>query len=72
MLAESILSADIARAVTKYIARRIIERDRMLAGAESAATGTAAPRRPGLMSAFIAGIVCGIAGLLALAWLAAR
>jgi hypothetical protein len=32
----------------------------------------ATPRRPGLMSVFIAGIVCGIAGMLALAWLAAR
>jgi hypothetical protein len=71
VLAESILSNEIARAVTKYIARRIIERERMLAGAEPA-MGSAAARRPGLMSAFIAGIVCGIAGLLALAWLAAR
>jgi hypothetical protein len=71
VLAESILSAEIARAVTKYIARRMIERERMLAGAEPG-TGTAAPRRPGMMSAFIAGLVCGIAGLLVLAWLAAR
>jgi hypothetical protein len=72
VLAESILSSEIARAVTKYIARRMIERERMLAGAEPAATGGAAQRRPGLMSAFIAGIVCGIIGLLALVWLAAR
>jgi hypothetical protein len=71
VLAESILSAEIARAVTKYIARRMIERERMLAGAEPG-TGTAAPRRPGMMSAFIAGLVCGMAGLLVLAWLAAR
>jgi hypothetical protein len=72
VLAESILSGEIARAVTKYIARRMIERERMLAGAEVAASGVGAPRRPGLMSAFVAGIVCGIAGLMALAWLAAR
>jgi hypothetical protein len=72
VLAESILSAEIARAITKYIARRMIERERMLAGAEPAASGFAAPRRPGLMSAFIGGIVCGIGLLLALAWLAAR
>ena len=72
VLAESILSAEIARAVTKYVARRMIERERMLAGADPAASGTAAPRRPGLTSAFIAGLVCGIAGLLALVWLAAR
>jgi hypothetical protein len=72
VLAESILSAEIARAVTKYIARRMIERERMLAGAEPAAMGGAAQRRPGLTSAFIAGIVCGIIGLLVLAWLAAR
>jgi hypothetical protein len=72
VLAESILSAEIARAVTKYIARRMIERERMLAGAEPAANGAAAARRPGLTTAFIAGLVCGIVGLLALAWLAAR
>jgi hypothetical protein len=71
VLAESILSAEIARAVTKYIARRMIERERMLVGAEPA-SGVAAPRGSGLMSAFIAGIVCGIVGLLALVWLAAR
>jgi hypothetical protein len=72
VLVESILSGEIARAVTKYIARRMIERERMLAGMESAGAGSAAPHRPGVMSAFIAGIVCGMAGLLALAWLAAR
>jgi hypothetical protein len=72
VLAESILSGEIARAVTKYVARRMIERDRMLAGAEPAANSAAAPRRSGLMWAFVAGIVCGIVGLLALAWLAAR
>jgi hypothetical protein len=72
VLAESITSSAIVRAVTRYVARRMIERERMLAGAEPAAGGVAAPRGAGLMSAFIAGIVCGIAGLLALAWLAAR
>jgi hypothetical protein len=72
VLAESILSGEIARAVTKYIARRMIERERTLAGTELAATGGAGPRRTGLTSAFIAGIVCGIAGLLALVWFAAR
>jgi hypothetical protein len=70
VLAESILSAEIARAVTKYIARRMIERERMLAGAEP--SGAAAPRRPGVVSAFVVGILCGIAGMLTLAWLAAR
>src|SRR3984957_5973523 len=39
VLAESILSAEIARAVTKYIARRIIERERMLAGGRARGRG---------------------------------
>ncbi|MBV9969786.1 MAG: hypothetical protein JO228_07375 [Xanthobacteraceae bacterium] len=69
VLAESILTGEIARAVTKYVARRIIERERMLAGAEP---GTATLRRPGVTSAFIAGLLCGIAALLVLAWLTAR
>ena len=72
VLAELILSAEIARAITKYIARRMIEREHMLAGAEPAAAGTSTAHGTGLMSAFIAGLLCGIAGLLALAWLAAR
>jgi hypothetical protein len=72
VLAESILTSDIARAVTKYIARRMIERERMLTSVEPAAMDGAAPLRPGLTSAFIAGIVCGMVGLLALVWLAAQ
>jgi hypothetical protein len=72
VLAESMLSGDIVRVVTKYVARRMIERERILAGAEPAAGGAAVPRGSGVMSAFIAGIVCGMIGLLALAWLAAR
>jgi hypothetical protein len=71
VLAESAATRDIVEAVTKYIARRMIERERALAGDELA-RGPAPVRRRGHAGlAFVLGALAGAAALLAAAWLAA-
>jgi hypothetical protein len=71
VLAESTASREIADAVTKYVARRMIDRERMLAGEELSPVRYNSPRRGRLALAFLAGFVCGIVLLLAAVWLAA-
>jgi hypothetical protein len=72
VLAESAASRDIVVAVTKYIARRMIERERALAGDDTHPRAPAPVRRRGrVWLAFMLGAVVGIAALLAAAWFAA-
>jgi hypothetical protein len=74
VLAESAASRDVVQAVTKYIARRMVERERALAGEEvTRLRGPAPVRRRGgrVVLAFVLGAVIGIAALLAAAWVAA-
>jgi hypothetical protein len=71
VLAESTASREIADAVTKYVARRMIDRERMLAGEELSPVRYNSPRRGRLALAFLAGFVCGIVLLLAAVWLTA-
>lgn len=80
VLAESTEIGEIAAAVTQYVARRLVERERALAGE----TGVVAqesrvtvlrhrpPRRGRAFAAFVLGLVVGAAGLLAIAWFVAR
>jgi len=73
VLAESYEVRDIADAVTRYVARRLVERERALAADSAAQPGKArgidrpAGRRS-LWWAFAVGILCGIAALFAFAW----
>jgi hypothetical protein len=69
VLAETTASREIADAVTKYIARRMIDRERVLAGDELSPVPFAAPRRGRMALVFVAGVACGIVLLLAAAWL---
>ena len=71
VLAESQASGDIARAVTKYVARRMIDRERMLAGEELSPVRFMVPQRGRIVLAFLGGIACGIILLLAAVWLTA-
>src|SRR6516164_96775 len=71
VLAESQASRDIAEAVTKYVARRMIDRERMLAGEELSPVRFMVPQRGRIVVAFLGGIVCGIILLLAAVWLTA-
>jgi hypothetical protein len=74
VLAESPASHDIVHAITKYIARRMIERERALAGEEmSHFRGPAPMRRRGgrVALAFALGAVVGIVALFIAAWMAA-
>jgi hypothetical protein len=72
VLVESAASRDIVDAVTKYIARRMIERERALAGDDLHPRTPAPVRRRGRnWLAFALGAVAGIAALLAAAWFAA-
>jgi hypothetical protein len=73
VLAESLSSREIVDAVTRYIARRLIERERALAGEESTAARIPArlPGRGGILRAFLLGSVLGIAALMMAAWIAA-
>ena len=71
VLAESPLSRDIVEAVTKYIARRMIERERALAGDTLADTQMPVRRRGRVVLAFVLGALIGIAALFAVAWVAA-
>jgi hypothetical protein len=71
VLAESLVSRDIVDAVTKYIARRMIERERALVGEEPPRGPAPARRRPRVVLTFVLGAVVGIAALLGAAWIAA-
>lgn len=71
VLAESQVSRDIAEAVTKYVVRRMIDRERMLAGEELSPVRFRVPRRGRIVLAFLGGIACGIILLLAAVWLTA-
>jgi hypothetical protein len=71
VLAESQASRDIAEAVTKYVARRMIDRERMLAGEDLSPVRFMVPQRGRIVLAFLGGIVCGIILLLAAVWLTA-
>lgn len=76
VLAESYEVRDLVDAVTRYVARRLVERERALADDSAAqpvaATESAKParrRRGGAWFAFLLGLLCGVAALFALAWL---
>jgi hypothetical protein len=71
VLAESSASGDVAEAVTKYVARRMIDRERMLAGEELSPVRFMVPRRGRMVLAFVAGIASGIVLLLAAVWFTA-
>jgi hypothetical protein len=71
VLAESNGSRDIAEAVTKYVARRMIDRERMLAGEEPSPERFVVPQRGRVALAFLGGIACGIILLLAVVWITA-
>ncbi len=87
VLAESAEVSEIAAAVTKYVARRLVERERALAEDSSpavqeapalrlreahAALTRARTRRGRIFGAFVLGLVIGAAGLLAAAWFVVR
>ena len=71
VLAESPVSRDIVDAVTKYIARRMIERERALSGDELSNPPAPVRRRGRVMLAFVLGAAIGIAALFAAAWIVA-
>jgi hypothetical protein len=71
VLAESTASREVAEAVTKYVARRMIDRERMLAGEELPPLRLTVPHRGRLALVFVAGIACGIILLFAAVWLTA-
>jgi hypothetical protein len=75
VLAESLAGGDIAAAVTRYIARRLIDRERALAGEEfSPFVGRyLAPQqvRRRVVLAFLLGAAVGLIALFAAAWIAA-
>ncbi len=73
VIAESTEVADLAEAVTAYVARRMLERERALAADPSPAaadrTGAVRPRRRWpMIGAFALGVVVGIVTLFATAW----
>ena len=77
VLAEANDIADIVAAVTKYVARRLVERERALAEDAGPALETRLPRRPRrrrwrTIAAFALGLIIGIAVLFAAAWLSAQ
>lgn len=75
VLAESYEVRDLVDAVTRYVARRLVERERALAddsAAQPMAAESAKPvrrRRGGAWFAFLLGLLCGVGALFALAWL---
>ena len=71
VLAESPVSGDIVDAVTKYIARRMIERERALSGDDFSHPPALVLRRGRVMLAFMLGTVVGFVALFAAAWMAA-
>jgi hypothetical protein len=79
VLAESYEIADIVRAVTRYVARRLVERERALADDAPAAReawreeqSQRRRRRWRAIRAFALGLLAGIVTLLIAAWFAAR
>ena len=71
VLAESSASGDIVDAVTKYIARRMIERERALSEDELSNPPAPVRWRRRVALAFMLGAVVGIVALFAAAWIAA-
>ena len=78
VIAESAEVGTIVDAVTKYIARRLVERERVLAGdTELTArdilidTASRRRRRRRIIAAFVIGLLAGAGGLVLLAWLSA-
>jgi hypothetical protein len=69
VLAESLISGDIVQTVTTYVARRMIERERALAGVEPLQAGR--PQRRNSVAVFLLGVAIGMAVLLIAAWFAA-
>jgi hypothetical protein len=76
ILTESYEIRDLVDAVTRYVARRLVERERALAADSVAqpakgrgAEASVAPSRSSIWWAFGLGLVCGIAALFAFAWL---
>jgi len=79
VLAESSEIAELADAVTKYVARRLVERERLLEGdsaliAQDALTAAARRRRRRwrVLLAFMFGLMAGAATLFTIAWFVAR
>src|SRR5262245_48687515 len=79
VLAESGEIADLVDAVTKYVARRLVERERLLEGdsaliAHDALTAAARRRRRRwrVLLAFIFGLLAGAGTLFTIAWFVAR
>jgi hypothetical protein len=79
ILAESGEIGEIVEAVTRYVARRLVERERMLEGDSALiahdvlADATRRRRRLWRLSlAFVVGLAVGAASLLAIAWLVGR
>src|ERR1700730_18587557 len=71
VLVESTVSRDIVDAVTKYIARRMIERERALADDALCSLPAHVRRRGRVVLAFLLGAVIGLVALFAAAWVAA-
>jgi hypothetical protein len=71
VLVESTVSRDIVDAVTKYIARRMIERERALAADALWSLPADVRRRGRVVLAFLLGAVVGLVALFAAAWVAA-
>jgi len=77
VLAEANEINDIVAAVTKYVARRLVERERALAEDAGPALEARPARRGGrrrwrMIAAFALGLIAGIAALFAAAWLSAQ
>jgi hypothetical protein len=79
VLAESVDVAEIVAAVTKYVARRLIERERVLEGEtaiiaqdELSAGERRRRRRWRVLGAFVFGLAVGVAALFAVAWFVGR
>ena len=68
VLVESTVSRDIVDAVTKYIARRMIERERALADDALWSLPAHVRRRGRVVLAFLLGAVVGLVALFAAAW----
>jgi hypothetical protein len=71
VLLEAPVSRDIVDAVTKYIARRMIERERALSGNELSNPPAPVRRHGRVVLAFMLGAVVGIVALFAAVWIAA-
>ncbi len=78
VLEESNETGPIVDAVTKYIARRLVERERALAAQTQSATpdlrrgAKKERRRWAAFKAFVFGLIAGVIALFALAWLASQ